>query len=110
MVNHVNILLVINWRTFYRNPSQECGLFIDPELPFLGASPDGLVGEKIVEIKCPYSAKGMSVDDEIIDSRLDRQMKIKEPDYILNAIKERKIVKKRKATKEQVQITKRNKK
>lgn len=177
-----------------QKPIKRCGLFIDPDLPFLGASPDGLVGEEIVEIKCPYSAKGMSVADgikmkkitfwkiekngtvkldkkhnwyyqaqgqimlnvtrrktcifavwtdvdlkieiieedkafwnemenkltrfyfdcllpEIIDSRLDRQMEIKEPEYILDAIKEREIIKKRKATKEeQVQITKRNKK
>ncbi|KAI8419763.1 hypothetical protein MSG28_008431 [Choristoneura fumiferana] len=36
---------------------QKCGLFIDSEHFFLGASPDGLFEEGIVEIKCPYSAR-----------------------------------------------------
>ncbi|KAK3920263.1 hypothetical protein KUF71_009550 [Frankliniella fusca] len=36
---------------------EECGLFIDEEMPFLGASPDGLIGnDSIVEIKCPFTA------------------------------------------------------
>lgn len=31
-----------------------CGLFIDPIHPFIGATPDGLIGDDtIVEIKCP---------------------------------------------------------
>ena len=35
-------------------PIRACGLFIDKYLPFLGASPDGIVEkDKIVEIKCP---------------------------------------------------------
>lgn len=154
-----------------KKPVKMCGLFIDKNLPFLGASPDGLVEEdKIVEIKCPYTARELSVDDaikakknnfwkinkdgntilnkrhdwffqaqgqlhitqrktcifavwtnvdmkielidqdklfwndmekklekfylycllpELIDSRLDRQMEIKEPDYILEAINNR---------------------
>ena len=40
-----------------------CGLFILPEFPFLGASPDGLVeGEDaIVEVKCPYAAKDKKI-------------------------------------------------
>ena len=34
----------------------ECGLFIHPEYSFLGASPDGLIGDRtVLEIKCPYS-------------------------------------------------------
>ena len=38
------------------------GLWVNPDLPFLGASPDGLIGDDIiVEIKCPYSGR-----DEII--------------------------------------------
>lgn len=40
----------------------ECGMFVDPELGFLGASPDGIVKEEsshsrgVLEIKCPMSA------------------------------------------------------
>lgn len=38
---------------------EPCGLFISKETPFLGASPDGLVGsEGIVEVKCLSSVKG----------------------------------------------------
>ncbi|KAK3920058.1 hypothetical protein KUF71_009345 [Frankliniella fusca] len=36
---------------------KECGLFIDEEMPFLGASPNGLIGnDSIVEITCPFTA------------------------------------------------------
>ncbi|CAG4959208.1 unnamed protein product [Colias eurytheme] len=39
-----------------------CGLFIDPEIPYLGATPDGLIGEDmIVEIKCPISAHNICI-------------------------------------------------
>jgi len=41
------------------------GLFVSPILPFLGASPDGVIegqeGEEIVEVKCPYSAKDCKI-------------------------------------------------
>ncbi|XP_077512016.1 uncharacterized protein LOC144122934 [Amblyomma americanum] len=40
---------------------KECGLFVDQESPFLGASPDGLIGEDVlVEVKCPYSARHLT--------------------------------------------------
>lgn len=42
-----------------------CGLFIDRDHPYLGASPDGLVEGGIVEIKCPASAKDMTPDEAI---------------------------------------------
>ena len=40
------------------------GLHIDQSLPYLGASPDGLVacdccGEGLIEVKCPYSIQDM---------------------------------------------------
>ncbi|XP_072400501.1 uncharacterized protein [Diabrotica undecimpunctata] len=39
----------------------KCGLFIDEEHCFLGASPDGLVGDDaLIEIKCPPSIKSMT--------------------------------------------------
>lgn len=57
-------LQIINPETF--SPIIKCGLFIDPTLPYLGANPDGLYQEdNIVEIKCLYSAAGMSVDEGI---------------------------------------------
>ena len=45
---------------------QKCGLFIDQQYPFLGASPDGLIeNDTIVEIKCPYKAKGLTVEQAL---------------------------------------------
>ncbi|XP_067207257.1 uncharacterized protein [Linepithema humile] len=43
-----------------------CGLFVDNEYPYLGASPDGLIDEDgLVEIKCPLSAENFTVDEAI---------------------------------------------
>lgn len=48
-----------------------CGIFIDSCYPYLAASPDGLYDENgLVEIKCPYSAKGLNVDDAIYEGKL----------------------------------------
>lgn len=45
---------------------KRCGLFIDSEIPFLGASPDGLIGDDgIVEIKCPFAARFLTPKDAI---------------------------------------------
>lgn len=37
----------------------ECGLFVNPAVPFLGATPDGIVCYEqkmwILEVKCPHS-------------------------------------------------------
>lgn len=45
----------------------ECGLVIHREMPFLGASPDAVVcmdGESgIIEVKCPYTARAMTVEE-----------------------------------------------
>lgn len=43
-----------------------CGIFIDATLDYLGATPDGLIGDDgIVEIKCPESAKDCHPDDAV---------------------------------------------
>lgn len=43
-----------------------CGLFIDPQIPYLGATPDGLLGEDgIVEVKCPISAYKTGLEEAI---------------------------------------------
>lgn len=42
----------------------KCGLFIDKYLPYLAASPDGLIGtDWIVEIKFPASIKDYSPEE-----------------------------------------------
>jgi hypothetical protein len=41
---------------------QQCGLFIDEDLPFLGASPDGIIDEfSLVEVKCPHRGREMKI-------------------------------------------------
>ena len=40
----------------------KCGLVIKPSHPFLGASPDGLVGEDcVIEVKSPYIARNQAI-------------------------------------------------
>lgn len=52
-----------NYEQFTGLKVKSCGFYIHKDLPFLGASPDGVVNEKvIVEVKCPYSAKGKKID------------------------------------------------
>lgn len=42
---------------------ESCGLFISETHPFLGASPDGLLGdETLIEVKCPYTARNMEIN------------------------------------------------
>ncbi len=50
---------------------RECGLFISKPAPWLAASPDGVIYDRSnpnhiigpLEIKCPHSAKDISIDD-----------------------------------------------
>ena len=54
--------------------THDCGLVINPRLPYLGASPDAKVCDDgqcgIVEIKCPYSARCMLLKDVAADPKL----------------------------------------
>ncbi|XP_050077779.1 uncharacterized protein LOC126564728 [Anopheles maculipalpis] len=36
---------------------RDIGLVLDPECPWMGASPDGICDEFVLEIKCPYTPK-----------------------------------------------------
>lgn len=42
-------------------------LIVHPDIPFLGATPDGIVCDKgctgLIVVKCPYSVRDMTVDD-----------------------------------------------
>ncbi|KYM97059.1 hypothetical protein ALC62_12260 [Cyphomyrmex costatus] len=43
-----------------------CGLFIDPDNPWLGASPDGLHDEDgLVQIKCPLTAENLTAEKAV---------------------------------------------
>lgn len=47
----------------------ECGLVVNKEFSFLGATPDGKVCDNemsgIVEIKCPFSARNMTIEEAV---------------------------------------------
>lgn len=48
-----------------------CGIFIDKKLPYLAASPDGLVkNDSLVEIKCPVSIKDYTPDEAFNNKKL----------------------------------------
>jgi hypothetical protein len=66
-----------------------CGLFVDIEKTFLGASPDGLVYlDAIVEIKCPFAARNTDIKTAIefffkyleMNPRDDNKILLKEND------------------------------
>ncbi|XP_062577470.1 uncharacterized protein LOC134239315 [Saccostrea cucullata] len=72
-----------------------CGLFIDPDAPYLGASPDGIVkckccGEGLLEVKCSFVHQNKTPREACLDDhyhvRLDEnenvQLKIDSPWYI----------------------------
>ena len=46
------------------NMVEECGFFVHPEIDWLGASPDGLVGEDgLIEVKCPFGLRNKKGDE-----------------------------------------------
>ena len=75
VVSLIHVLPSVNinyFNTFscqYRNFEREtgksarrCGLFVDKERSYLGASPDGLVGnEALIEVKCPFAGRNEKI-------------------------------------------------
>jgi len=62
-----------------------CGLFIDSEISFLDASPDGLIEEdEIVEIKCPFDARFLTPEDAIARNISNLQSLYKNKDEKMN--------------------------
>ncbi|XP_045484036.1 uncharacterized protein LOC123689155 isoform X1 [Pieris rapae] len=50
---------------------EPCGLFVDHEYPFVGASPDGLIGQDTtVEVKCPKVAYKNSLEKVIRENKI----------------------------------------
>lgn len=48
----------------------KCGLFIDKDLPYLAATPDGLIGnDGILEIKCPSAAMNLTPFEAILQRK-----------------------------------------
>lgn len=56
------------------NLVEECGFFVHPEYEWLGASPDGLIGDDgIIEVKCPYGLRNKKGDDLVFKSATDQR-------------------------------------
>ena len=69
---------------------KEQGLIIDTDIPFLGASPDGLIsckscGEFLIEIKCPFSKRNFYPKHAALDNSCfvdkDKKIKLKDSSY-----------------------------
>ena len=44
---------------------EECGFYVHPDFEWLGASPDGLIGDDgMIEIKCPFGMRHATQEDE----------------------------------------------
>lgn len=57
---------------------EPCGLFLDEDLPFLGATPDGIISDDtIVEVKCPISAYKLGLDEAIEKKKINFWLKDK---------------------------------
>ena len=42
--------------------TQPCGLFIDPNIPYLGATPDAQIfPDGLIEVKCPYKGRDSQI-------------------------------------------------
>lgn len=54
--------------------THDCGLVVNPEFPFLGATPDATVCQGpefgLLEIKCPYSAREMTIDEAVAQRKI----------------------------------------
>lgn len=44
---------------------EQCGIFLDEKLPYLGASPDGISNNMTVEVKCPISAYKLNFEEAV---------------------------------------------
>lgn len=64
---------------------RSCGLFIDPDIPYLGATPDGIIGEEtIVEVKCPISAYKTGLEEAIAQKKVNFWIKDKSGNLLVN--------------------------
>jgi len=69
-ISHENIAKE-NLENVLKRKIEVVGLFVDSNLPFLAASPDGLIlNDSLVEIKCPASAKTLTPEEGIIMKKI----------------------------------------
>ncbi|KAJ8872464.1 hypothetical protein PR048_026069 [Dryococelus australis] len=58
-IGHLNVKKAISlYERVYNVKVEPCGLIVKKEMPYLGASPDGLIGnDGLVEVKCLPSVR-----------------------------------------------------
>ena len=67
--------------------TKPCGLFVCLEMPFLAASPDGVVNDvTLLEVKCPYAAREQMINPKTVpflcfDGNSELQLDCKHPYY-----------------------------
>lgn len=49
---------------------RQCGLFLDENYPFLGATPDGVADDMLIEVKCPIAPFKIGIDDAIQEGKM----------------------------------------
>lgn len=61
-------LAVLDFMSEYSVTVQDAGFYVHPEYDWLGASPDGFVGDDaLIEVKCPFSLRNGGVFKSIVD-------------------------------------------
>src|SRR5690625_4405169 len=61
-------LAVLDFMSEYNETVQDAGFYVHPENEWLGASPDGFVGDDaLIEIKCPFSLRNGGEFKSIVD-------------------------------------------
>ncbi|XP_050679756.1 uncharacterized protein LOC126975765 [Leptidea sinapis] len=63
---------------------ENCGLFIDDKYPFLGATPDGITSDMIVEIKCPIAPFKIGLEEAIRQNKMHFYKKNKNGAVVIN--------------------------
>lgn len=64
---------------------EPCGLYVDHEYPYVGATPDGLIGhDTIVEVKCPIVAFKNGLENAIAQNKIQIWKYDNKHDLILN--------------------------
>lgn len=63
---------------------ENCGLFIDEKYPFLGATPDGVTNNMLIEIKCPVAPFKIGIEEAIQQNKMHFYKKNKNGETVIN--------------------------
>lgn len=58
---------IVKFQSLHNVDVVSCGIFVSARKPYIAGSPDGLIGDdRIVEVKCPYTAKFKTINCESV--------------------------------------------